>query len=403
MLMKKNTLFCFLLLLFALNASAQEEIHFVAGMPAQNGMPANAVNALKLKVEQIIARNNAGATSVYNAFVIQPELVLGETKKTEGLLRDVTLVTGEFSLTARNKYDDSVYGTVVVEVQGDATGSKDAAISSLISSIKVTDPAFVRFIRTSRKRIAEFYAQNCPAILKKARGMVAAGTLSEAADYLAGVPATAPCYEEATALLAEIGGPQLQGNPLPDDPAYGEPGISAPAPEIEPMLDADPMPHAEPTAAPDPFSAPAPDDVSDSPSASEPSASVPASHPLADCKISVSCSDLACELVSCEGNETAQSIRLYARFTNNGVANNSATIRMTSAIDPDGSTFTRFSQVEANGCTSWTYGNKMPKGVRIGKVFEIGGVHSPCDVLSYVEISIDNCKVILRNLPVVWK
>ncbi len=68
----------------------------------------------------------------------------------------MTLVTGEFSLTARNKYDDSVYGTTVNEVQGDATGSKDDAIASLISGIKVTDPAFVRFIRTTRKRIADF-------------------------------------------------------------------------------------------------------------------------------------------------------------------------------------------------------------------------------------------------------
>lgn len=388
MLMKKNTLFCFLLLL-ALSASAQEEIHFVAGMPAQNGMPADAVNALKLKVEQIIARNNAGATSVHNAFVIQPELVLGETKKTEGLLRDVTLVTGEFSLTARNKYDGSVYGTVVIDVQGDATGSKDAAISSLISSIKVTDPAFVRFIRTTRKRIAEFYARNCPAILQKARGMIAAGVPAEAADYLAALPATAPCYEEATALLAEIGGVLSQGNPLPADPAYGEPGITAPAPEIEPMTDAEPVTAPAPTTAPDP--------------AALPESAAPASHSLADCKISISCSDLTCELVSCEGNETAQSIRLYARFTNNGVANNSATIRMTSAIDPAGATFTRFSLVETNGCTSWTYGNKMPKGVRIGKVFEIGGVHTPSEVLAYVEISIDNCKVILRNLPVEWK
>lgn len=386
--MKKNTIFCFLLLL-ALSASAQEEIHFVAGMPAQNGMPANAVNALKLKVEQIIARNNAGATSVHNAFVIQPELVLGETKKTEGLLRDVTLVTGEFSLTARNKYDGSVYGTVVIDVQGDATGSKDAAISSLISSIKVTDPAFVRFIRTTRKRIAEFYARNCPAILQKARGMIAAGVPAEAADYLAALPATAPCYEEATALLAEIGGVLSQGNPLPADPAYGEPGITAPAPEIEPMTDAEPVTAPAPTTAPDP--------------AALPESAAPASHSLADCKISISCSDLTCELVSCEGNETAQSIRLYARFTNNGVANNSATIRMTSAIDPAGATFTRFSLVETNGCTSWTYGNKMPKGVRIGKVFEIGGVHTPSEVLAYVEISIDNCKVILRNLPVEWK
>lgn len=168
--MKKNRFLWALLLLVSLGAAAQDNIHFVAGTPTQKGLSQKNMDALKLKVEQIIARNNAGTASLYNAFVIQPELVLGETKKTEGLLRDVTLVTGEFSLTARNKYDDSVYGTAVIEVQGDATGSKDDAIASLISDIKVTDPAFVRFIRTTRKRIADFYQQNCPVIIKKAGG-----------------------------------------------------------------------------------------------------------------------------------------------------------------------------------------------------------------------------------------
>ena len=64
---------------------------------------------------------------------------------------------------------------------------------------------------------------------------------------------------------------------------------------------------------------------------------------------------------------------------------------------------TNFSQIETNGCTSWTYGNKMPKGVRIGKVFEIKGVSTPCATLSYVEMTVDNCKVIIHNLPVDWK
>ena len=150
-------------------------------------------------------------------------------------------------------------------------------------------------------------------------------------------------------------------------------------------------PEVQPTPVAEPVTSP------------EPVVVQPEKSPLPECKISVSCNDLSFELVSCEGNETAESIRVYARFTNTGVTNNSATIRMTSAIDPDGATFTNFSQIETNGCTSWTYGNKMPKGVRIGKVFEIKGVSTPCATLSYVEMTVDNCKVIIHNLPVDWK
>ena len=390
--MKKNRFLWALLLLVSLGAAAQDNIHFVAGTPTQKGLSQKNMDALKLKVEQIIARNNAGTASLYNAFVIQPELVLGETKKTEGLLRDVTLVTGEFSLTARNKYDDSVYGTAVIEVQGDATGSKDDAIASLISGIKVTDPAFVRFIRTTRKRIADFYQQNCPVIIKKAevltwlrrphnhgRRQGDAGLLNEAADYLSIVPETVPCYDEVLGILQKIGKREPQESPVTPEPAPEESASPEPAPEVQPTPVAEPVTFSEPVVV------------------------QPEKSPLPECKISVSCNDLSFELVSCEGNETAESIRVYARFTNTGVTNNSATIRMTSAIDPDGATFTNFSQIETNGCTSWTYGNKMPKGVRIGKVFEIKGVSTPCATLSYVEMTVDNCKVIIHNLPVDWK
>jgi len=209
--MKKNMILWTLVSILPLGAAAQETIRFVASTPAQQGLSQKTTDALKLKTEQIIARNNAGATSIYNAFVIQPELLLGETKETEGLLRDVTLITGEFSLTVRNKYDGSVYGTVVMEVQGDAVGSEEDAITSLISGIKVTDPAFVRFIRNARKRIADFYEQNCSVILKKEQALAAAGRMEEAADYIATVPATAPCHDEITALF-----------PVPQEPVLKE-------------------------------------------------------------------------------------------------------------------------------------------------------------------------------------
>ncbi|WP_291529816.1 hypothetical protein [Bacteroides sp. UBA939] len=376
--MKKSIALLTLLFVVSLSVAAQETIHFVAGVPAQKGLNQKNKDALKLKVEQILARNNAGVASLYNAFVIQPELVLGETRKTEGLLRDVTLVTGEFSLTARNKYDDSVYGTAVIEVQGDATGSTDDAIASLISSIKVTDPAFVRFIRNTRKHITEFYQQNCPIIIEKARVMIDAGMLREAGAYLSVVPETVPCYGDILKMLQEIGQQEPQETPVATEPT---PELVSP----EPVAEVPPVAVSEPVPAPAPVAA------------------QPEQTPLPEYKAAVSCNNLTFELVSCEGNETAGTIRMHVRFRNTGATNNNAAIRMGLAIDPDGATFTEIMQVAEKGCTTSTYGNKMPKGIRIGKVFEIKGVNSPCAILSYAEMAVDNCKVILHNIPVNWK
>ncbi len=153
--MKKKIVLLAVLAVFSLGMAAQETVNFTAGTPSGKELGRKNAEALKLKVEQILARNHAGTVSKNNVYVIQPELVLGETKRTEGLVRNVTLVTGEFSMTARNLKDGSIYATVVVDVQGDALESKEQAVASLISNIKVTDRAFVRFIRTARKRIAE--------------------------------------------------------------------------------------------------------------------------------------------------------------------------------------------------------------------------------------------------------
>lgn len=157
--MKSKIILLALFAILSLGMAAQESIHFIAGTPAREGLSRKNAAALKLKVEQILARNNAGTASESNVYVIQPELVLGETKRTEGLVRNVTLVTAELSLTARNREDGSTYATVTMEVQGDTTEGEEQAIAALISQIKVTDRAFVRFIRTARKRIADAAAK----------------------------------------------------------------------------------------------------------------------------------------------------------------------------------------------------------------------------------------------------
>lgn len=155
------TIVAFLMVAVSFEAAAQESaVNFMAGMPKSEKLTADQKEALKQKVEKIIARNNAGAVTLTDAFVIEPELRLGQTKNTDGLLRDVSLVSGEFSLVVHNKYDGSVYNSVTVDVKASAVGSESEAINSIIKSIKVTDPVYVRFIRNARKRIAEYYETN---------------------------------------------------------------------------------------------------------------------------------------------------------------------------------------------------------------------------------------------------
>lgn len=135
----------------------ESDVNFTAMMPTAKHLTAEQKIALQKKVEKIIARANAGIVTETNAFGIDADIAIKESKTSAGLLRDVSLVIADVTLTAKNIDDGSVYYSNTIEVQADAIGKEKEAVNTLINNIKVTDPAFVRFIRTARKRVIEFY------------------------------------------------------------------------------------------------------------------------------------------------------------------------------------------------------------------------------------------------------
>lgn len=99
--MRKLYFILFLLLSSTLCLNAQSTINFQAMPPVEGDMSKEVSNALKLKVEQILTRNGAAATSLYNAFVVEPQLNLLDAMSTEGLIRNVHLVKAELTLLAK--------------------------------------------------------------------------------------------------------------------------------------------------------------------------------------------------------------------------------------------------------------------------------------------------------------
>lgn len=428
--MKKYILSLMLLGGFACAALAQGTIHFTAITPDQNCYTDYGKDLIRKKVEQIIARNGAGATSIYNAFVIQPELNILEEKATEGLIQNVTLVKAEFSLTAKNIYDESVYGSVIVNVTGDATGDTEKALKALLSNIKSTNPAFTRFIRTTRDKILQHYNANCPTIIKKAQTMLSMGKIDDAIGYLSSVPEIVPCYEEAATMMTQAAqkAKSLECDQLlllarsmyimkeyekalflltkitSDSPCNA--GARALTDSIAkysaiPAVAETPQPaETAEEAAPAPPPAPV---VPVAPAAPEPAPAAPAATPVPNYQLGISVPDLKFELISCEGNVANQSVILYCRMTNSGPNEPRAYIAMETAIDGSGATYNDVSQVALHGCSADYYGNNMPTDVPIGKCFIIKKVVKKVDKFAYVEIKARGAKIALRNVPVTWK
>lgn len=135
----------------------ESDVAFQAVKPEGKNLTEAQKTALLSKIERIIAKNNAGTISEHNAFGIKADIDILDKKRTVGLVRNVTVLTAEVTLTAFNVADGSIYYTNSVRLETDVVGDAKMAMDKLINSIKVTDPQFVRFIRTARKRIVKWY------------------------------------------------------------------------------------------------------------------------------------------------------------------------------------------------------------------------------------------------------
>jgi hypothetical protein len=409
--MKKSITFAALLVGILFQAGAQNAVNFTAAYPDNDKLSNDVKEGLKQKVEQIIGRNNAGATSVYNAFIIQPELDVQETKSTEGLVRNVTLVTGELTLTAKNLYDESVYGTLVVNLEGDATGDREAALKALLKNIKITNPAFTRFIRTTREKITEHYMENCQTIMTKAQTMISTDRIEEAMGYLGSVPEVVPCYEDISSLMTlayshaktlacdqkvlmarskyVLGDYEAALALLAEVPSSSTCRESAKALTDSIAKYINKVPD---TVFVDRETIVKVEKVVEKPAAVLANTSY---------RLNVSCPDFGFELISCEGHASSQSIILYCRLVNKAKDANTY-IHMYDVIDSSGAKYTNLGQSTMYGCSDYYYSN-MPTDVPVAKCFVIKELSRKLDKLAYVAIEARGCKIELRDVPVTWK
>lgn len=135
----------------------QKPVTFVPIMPEGSHLTDQQKLALQNKVERIIAKNKVGAGAGTTLFGIKADLDVKDTKRSAGLVRDVTVLSAEVTFTAVNTVDGSVYYSQSVSLQTDVVGDKEKAMDQLIGSIRVNDPQIVRFVRTASKRIAKWY------------------------------------------------------------------------------------------------------------------------------------------------------------------------------------------------------------------------------------------------------
>lgn len=342
--------------LLSLTGSAQGNLQFNINRSAQKDISENVVNALDLKLKQIMNRNSAAAADAYNVFAIDPSIELTDIVSTEGMVQNVSVAKGNLTLIAKNKIDGAMYYTMTIPVKGDAFGDKEKALLKMISNIKVTDPAFTRFIRISRQKIEEYYDANCSVILQKAKSLSDQGKYKEAMSYLSAISPSLPCYQQSSELEKEI-----SANipvEVPHDTVVVEK-------EVEKVVEKIVEKEVE--------------KVVEKP----------------DCQISISTQDFTFKVIECVGDMTQRRITIKAAITNVTTGNiKNLWVRMLSAYTGEG--------VQLNELSCENYYQDFPSKITVPRNFYITKIDSKINKLSFVDLKLGDTVVEIRNLPVRW-
>ena len=338
--------------LLSLTGSAQGNLQFNINRSAQKDISENVVNALDLKLKQIMNRNRAAAADAYNVFAIDPSIELTDIVSTEGMVQNVSVAKGNLTLIAKNKIDGAMYYTMTIPVKGDAFGDKEKALLKMISNIKVTDPAFTRFIRISRQKIEEYYDANCSVILQKAKSLSDQGKYKEAMSYLSAISPSLPCYQQSSELEKEISAnipPEV-----PHDTVVVEK-------EVEKVVEKEVEKIVE----------------------------------KPDCQISISTQDFTFKVIECVGDMTQRRITIKAAITNVTTGNiKNLWVRMLSAYTGEG--------VQLNELSCENYYQDFPSKITVPRNFYITKIDSKINKLSFVDLKLGDTVVEIRNLPVRW-
>ena len=202
MLNRIITLGIFILSIMTLSAQ-ESRIGFSVSMNDNpNGLTDEATVALTNKINQILARNNAGTSAASSIlFSIRPELIFTQSNVVNTGMRQLYVERGELTLYATNRADGNIFASVSISTEG-SDKSKDFAIRKMINRINISDVRITNFIRTAQSRIEEYYATITPSLIIKAEMLAKQKRYDEAVILLSTIPETVDNYATVAELMA---------------------------------------------------------------------------------------------------------------------------------------------------------------------------------------------------------
>lgn len=379
-------------------AVAQESAVKFKVLPLEgDGIPANVASTIQRKIVSAFDRSKASTENIYNAFAVKVQYDITESSESEGMVREVATVGVDMTLSAVNIVDHEIYYTTTIPLSGSASGGTEAALKQLANSIKVNDPVYVRFVRNARKRIADYYAENCAIVVEKARRLVQLKEYSLAACYLSAITPEVSCYDDASTLFSEI-------VPFITEPSVTEPDTVVIERVVEVPVNPDTVVVDRVVEVPT-----KPDTVVvervvervvEVPVKQQPSPKAPVAPKNEAPDIVIDSNNFDFKIVSCTGDLSRQCIVIEVLMKNRDKNFTEGWTWTTfyTAIDDSGNSLDKRCYRDGNDNQL-----RLPYNVELRSFYTINNIREKFSKLSYAEFRFQGIKVKVSNLKVNWK
>ena len=189
--MKKLTLF--LSVLFIAVLARGEEFSIGVLVPGEEqGLSVAQSNMLQSRLERLCTSNGITVVNVPDGFFLYPIISIFSDEVAEGGMHNITIVKAEVTLSVRR-----IGGDVVSTVSKSLSGSgysRNQAVSSLIQSLNVMDPIYIRFISDAKDAMITYYQSQCRQVMIQADHYATIGDYRAAIAKLFQIPINAPCF-----------------------------------------------------------------------------------------------------------------------------------------------------------------------------------------------------------------
>jgi hypothetical protein len=201
--MRKKIISLFTVLAFgAISIFAQELAVSPAHVVCDYELSDKIDNQIKSKLQRALAKYGISSEPGMSRFAMVPRITINneQTRPTVPPLCDVEF---DFVVTLSDNRSGKDFATYTYSDIKCTGGNKSNAISKGVSTLKLNDPDFIRFVEESKSKVISHYESQIPAIVAKAKNAANGRNFQEAIYYLYEIPTECPSYNSKVGPLVQ--------------------------------------------------------------------------------------------------------------------------------------------------------------------------------------------------------